>query len=68
MKDGFGNYQTGLKDAGQTLPSASTSGDGSVPAGTGAPSTAPSGGAGFYIQTDSTPPGVIWEYYGGAWH
>ena len=22
----------------------------------------------FYIQDDSTPPGLIWEWFGGAWH
>jgi hypothetical protein len=44
-------------------------GGGSVACGTGAPTAAPSGTCGFYIQTDSAPnPGVIWEYFGGAWH
>lgn len=44
-------------------------GGGSVACGTGAPSAAPSGTCGFYIQTDSAPnPGVVWEYFGGAWH
>ena len=45
-------------------PSASTS----VTCGNGAPSTAPAGGCGFYIQQDSVPPGQVWEYYSGAWH
>lgn len=44
-------------------------GGGSVACGVGAPVAAPSGTCGFYIQTDSVPnAGVIWEYFGGAWH
>ena len=41
---------------------------GSVTCGNGAPSTAPSGGCGLYIQTDSVPPGQIWGYYNGQWN
>lgn len=38
--------------------------------GTGSPVgvVTPSSAFAFYIQTDSAPPGLIWEWYGGAWH
>lgn len=41
---------------------------GGVTAGAGAPSSVPASGAALYIQTDSVPPGIIWEYYSGTWH
>lgn len=41
---------------------------GNVTCGTGAPTVAPASGCGLYVQTDSVPAGVIWQYYGGAWH
>jgi len=39
-------------------------------AGKGAPSASlvPANGAGYYTQIDSTPPGIIFEYYNGSWH
>lgn len=43
-------------------------GGGGVTAGNGAPVAAPASGAGIYIQQDSVPPGLLWEYYSGAWH
>jgi hypothetical protein len=39
-----------------------------VSCGTGAPTSTPASGCAFYIQTDSVPPGVVWQYYGGVWH
>lgn len=38
--------------------------------GTGSPVgvVTPSSSYALYIQTDSVPPGQIWEWYGGAWH
>ena len=36
--------------------------------GTGVPTATPSTPYALYIQTDSVPPGLIWEYYNGAWH
>lgn len=41
-----------------------------VYSGAGSPSgvITPAGTSAIYIQTDSTPPGIEWQYYGGAWH
>ena len=50
------------------IATSSSSSAGAVSCGTGAPSAAPAGGCGVYIQTDSVPAGLIWEYYSGAWH
>lgn len=36
--------------------------------GTGVPTSTPSTPYALYIQTDSVPAGLIWEYYSGAWH
>lgn len=41
---------------------------GAVQSGTGAPAFTPTSGTALWIQTDSVPPGLIWEYYNGAWH
>lgn len=41
---------------------------GGISTGNGAPSLAPAGGVGIYIQQDSVPPGLMFEYYGGSWH
>jgi hypothetical protein len=46
----------------------SIGGGGSVTCGTGVPTSTPSSGCGYYTQTDSIPPGLIWQYYNGAWH
>jgi hypothetical protein len=42
--------------------------NGLVSCGAGAPTSTPSSGCAMYIQTDSIPPGVVWQYYGGVWH
>lgn len=45
------------------------SGGGGTLGGTGAPTSTPTASYALYIQTDSTPnPGLLWEWYGGAWH
>lgn len=36
--------------------------------GTGAPGFTPVVQNAIYIQTDSAPPGLIWQYYNGSWH
>ena len=38
--------------------------------GTGSPVGVifPTTSAAFYTQQDSTPPGLVWSYYSGAWH
>ena len=36
--------------------------------GTGNPTVTPSTSAALYIQQDSIPPGIIWQWYGGVWH
>lgn len=43
---------------------------GGVTGGTGAPTSTPSSAYAIYIQTDSAPPGQLWEWYGspGSWH
>lgn len=43
-------------------------GGGNVTTGNGAPTSTPGSSAAIYLQQDSVPPGVIWEWYGGAWH
>lgn len=45
-------------------------GGGGTLGGTGAPTgvITPSSDYALYIQTDSVPPGLIWEWYGGVWH
>ena len=45
-----------------------SAGSGCLTCGTGAPTSVPTGGCCLYIQTDSIPPGTIWQYYSGAWH
>lgn len=45
-----------------------SSSGGGITSGAGAPTSTPSSGSGIYIQTDSVPPGLQWEYYSGAWH
>jgi hypothetical protein len=46
----------------------SISGGGNVTCGAGVPTSTPSSGCGIYQQTDSIPPGLMWQYYSGAWH
>lgn len=41
---------------------------GCLSCGTGAPTFTPATGCCLYIQTDSIPPGTIWQYYSGSWH
>ncbi len=41
---------------------------GFVTCGTGAPTSTPASGCGLYVQTDSIPAGIIWQYYNGSWH
>ena len=56
------------------LPGPSTGGGGTaaiqVFTGTGSPVGVvfPTTEAAFYTQQDSTPPGLVWSYYAGAWH
>jgi hypothetical protein len=46
------------------------SGGGGVTAGNGAPTSTPTSSGALYIQQDSVPAGLIWEWYGspGSWH
>jgi len=39
-----------------------------VYSGAGAPGIVPAGTSAVYFQTDSNPPGLQWNYYGGSWH
>jgi hypothetical protein len=41
---------------------------GCLTCGAGDPTNTPAGGCCLYIQTDSIPPGTIWQYYSGSWH
>lgn len=45
-------------------------GGGGTLGGTGSPVgvVTPTSSFSFFIQTDSVPPGLVWEWYGGAWH
>lgn len=45
-----------------------TGGGGGTAGGTGAPTSTPTSQYALYIQTDSVPPGQIWEWYSGSWH
>jgi hypothetical protein len=43
-------------------------GGGGVTGGTGQPSANPGTSYAVYIQTDSVPPGLLWQWYLGGWH
>jgi hypothetical protein len=68
-KDEFGNYQAGLEDAGETLPSTSGgtqqvfgSEDGDVIGGV--PQVTPTTETAIYVGAD----GRQYQYYGAQWH
>jgi hypothetical protein len=54
----------------QIANSTNASTGGGVSCGNGSPSGVihPTSSCSLYIQLDSMPPGLIWEYYNGAWH
>lgn len=63
-QDSWGNYVAGVVDL-DPGSGGSFNGGGSS-SGIGAPTASTTGN--IYIQTDSDPPGLLWEYYSGAWH
>ena len=67
----IGVQELGWKDVGLPGPGqGSGGGTKQVFAGTGSPVgiVTPTADAAFYTQTDSTPPGLVWQWYGGVWH
>lgn len=58
-----GNYRSSAAGGG----GANSGGSGTNGAGNGAPTGTAAEGS-IYIQKDSIPAGLIWEYYNGSWH
>ena len=61
--------QTGTGNTGWVLATSVAAATG-VFAGNGDPTgvVVPTTAGAIYVQIDSDPPGIIWEFYSGAWH
>lgn len=65
-----GVQQLGWRKAGKAGSGGGCTSTSSVLSGNGSPVgvITPAAISAFYIQKDSTPPGIIWAWYDSAWH